>query len=61
MKVPSVTCGTHGKQPQTFVCRHIIESLKSGEPKGFWWSRGPDGVWDTGDEYSTTKDAASTY
>lgn len=22
---------------------------------------GPDGVWDTGDEYSTTKDAASTY
>ena len=45
-QVPSVTCGTHGKQPQTFVCVHIIESLKTGDPKGFWWSRGPDGVWD---------------
>lgn len=45
-KVPSVTCGTHGKQPQTFVCVHIIESVKTGDPKGFWWSRGEDGVWD---------------
>lgn len=46
MKVPSVTCGTHGKQPQTFVCVHIIESVKDGEPKGFWWSRSEDGIWD---------------
>ncbi len=46
MKVPSVTCGTHGKQPQTFVCVHIVESIREGEAKGFWWSRGPDGVWD---------------
>jgi hypothetical protein len=46
VKIPSVTCGTHGEQPQTFVCVHIIESMKNGEAKGFWWSRGEDGVWD---------------
>ncbi len=45
-QVPSVTCGTHGKQPQTFVCVHIIESVKEGEAKGFWWSRSEDGIWD---------------
>ncbi|MEO1243947.1 MAG: hypothetical protein AAFX54_18715 [Pseudomonadota bacterium] len=45
-QVPSVTCGTHGEQPQTFVCVHIIESVKDGEPKGFWWSRSEDGIWD---------------
>ena len=44
--IPSVTCGTHGEQPQTFVCTHIVEALKEGEPCGFWWSRGEDGVWD---------------
>lgn len=44
--IPSVTCGTHGKQPQTFVCTHIIEALKEGEPSGFWWSRSEEGVWD---------------
>ena len=46
MKIPSVTCGTHGKQPQAFVCVHIVEALKQGAPNGFWWSRGEDGVWD---------------
>lgn len=46
MSIPTVTCGTHGEQPQTFVCVHIIESLKSGEPAGFWWSREPDGTYD---------------
>ena len=46
MKIPSVTCGTHGEQPQTFVCRHIIEALKKGESTGFWWSRSEEGVWD---------------
>lgn len=45
-QVPSVTCGTHGKQPQTFVCVHIIESVKEGEAKGFWWSRSEEGIWD---------------
>jgi len=46
LKVPSVTCGTHGRQPLTYVCVHIVESLRTGEPSGFWWSRGEDGVWD---------------
>ena len=46
MKIPSVTCGTHGKQPQTFVCVHIIEAFKKGERSGFWWSRSEDGIWD---------------
>ena len=45
-QLPSVTCGTHGTQPQTFVCVHIVEALKTGEPCGFWWSRAEDGVWD---------------
>jgi len=46
MKIPSVTCGTHGRQPQSFVCVHIIDALRKGAPNGFWWSRGEDGVWD---------------
>jgi len=45
MKVPAVTCGTDGRQPQAFVCVHIIESIREGEAAGFWWSRGPAGVW----------------
>ena len=44
--IPLVTCGTHGRQPQTFVCVHIVEAMKTGEPAGFWWSRSEDGVWD---------------
>lgn len=46
MKIPSINCDTHGRQPQTFVCVHIIEGMKSGEATGFWWSRSEDGVWD---------------
>ena len=45
--VETVKCGTHGEQPITFVCVHIIESVKSGEPCGFWWSRSEDGIWDS--------------
>jgi len=45
-QIPSVKCGTHGHQPQTFVCTHIVEGVRNGEPTGFWWSRGEDGVWD---------------
>lgn len=46
MTVPKINCDTHGRQPETFVCVHIIEAVRSGEPKGFWWSRSEDGVWD---------------
>ena len=31
-----VECCTHGKQQATFVCQHIVQSLKDGEPRGFW-------------------------
>lgn len=30
-------CGTHGRQKQTYVCKHIIETLEDGEPRGFYW------------------------
>ncbi len=33
-----LTCGTHGEQEETFVCDHIIETLKDGEPRGFCWN-----------------------
>ena len=42
----TIECGSHGRQPVTYVCVHIIEASQSGEPCGFWWSRGEDGVWD---------------
>lgn len=31
-----VTCTLHGKQPATFVCRHIVQSLRDGISRGFW-------------------------
>ena len=35
----SVECRVHGVQPTTFVCQHIADSLRTGEPVGFYWSR----------------------
>ena len=34
----TVTCSTHGTQPQTFVCQHILQSLRDRKPVGFFWS-----------------------
>ncbi|MEL6111849.1 MAG: hypothetical protein AAFR20_03500 [Pseudomonadota bacterium] len=31
-------CGTHGRQPETYVCVHLVETVADGEPRGFWWS-----------------------
>jgi len=31
-------CGTHGRQRETVVCTHIIETVGDSEPRGFWWS-----------------------
>ena len=36
-----VECGKHGTQPETFVCRHIFESLDTGVRVGFFHA-GPD-------------------
>ena len=35
----TITCGTHGKQERTFVCKHIIETLQDGEARGFCWNK----------------------
>lgn len=31
-------CGTHGKQPETAVCKHIAKAMKTGKEVGFYWS-----------------------
>ena len=33
-----VTCNEHGIQQATYVCQHIVESLRDGIPRGFWSS-----------------------
>lgn len=42
-RLSTLHCNTHGIQPETIVCVHIIESIGLGEPLGFWWTRGDDG------------------
>ena len=31
-----VECCTHGKQQATYLCQHVVQSLRDGEPRGFW-------------------------
>lgn len=40
-----INCGTHGQQPETFICKHILRSLKTGTEVGFYWSV-EDGAYD---------------
>lgn len=35
MRAGEVECGKHGARSVTFVCRHLIASLRSGERVGF--------------------------
>ncbi len=37
-KSQKINCGLHGLQEETFVCRHIAQSLDTGIPVGFCWS-----------------------
>ena len=30
-----VSCGTHGARPAAFVCRHVLDSLRTGARVGF--------------------------
>ena len=30
-----VECSSHGKQQATYVCQHIVQSLRDGTPRGF--------------------------
>lgn len=33
-----VRCATHGDQPQTLVCQHIVQGLVDRRRVGFFWS-----------------------
>lgn len=33
-----VECRRHGPQEETFVCEHVVQSLRDGRPRGFYWS-----------------------
>lgn len=37
-----VECDEHGKQEATYVCQHIVQTLRDGQPRGFWWANDPD-------------------
>lgn len=39
-----ITCSIHGVQEETFVCQHIVESLRTGIPVGFSWAADDDEV-----------------
>ena len=32
-----IECKVHGWQDSTYVCRHILESLRDREARGFWF------------------------
>jgi hypothetical protein len=36
-EVRQIRCSTHGLQEETLVCHHIIESMHTGVPVGFYW------------------------
>jgi|TARA_R100000306_G_scaffold60710_1_gene61349 hypothetical protein len=31
-----VECCEHGQQQATYVCQHVVQSLRDGVPRGFW-------------------------
>ena len=36
---PSVVlCATHGEQPMTLVCQHVLEGLRTKTRVGFFWT-----------------------
>ena len=37
--MPFLKCGTHGRQPETFVCTHIAKSVATGEAVGFAYDK----------------------
>jgi hypothetical protein len=37
-----IQCGEHGLQDKTFVCQHVLMSLRDGIQRGFFWSQNPD-------------------
>lgn len=43
MSSSSIHCATHGPSTAAFVCSHLVETLRDGEPRGVFWSRDEDG------------------
>ena len=41
--IRTVSCSLHGEQRRTFVCKHVVETLRDRRPRGFFWA-------DDGDE-----------
>lgn len=38
-KKRNISCGKHGEgQTATFVCQHIVASLETKKPRGFYWA-----------------------
>lgn len=36
-----IRCDVHGDQPETFLCQHVVTSLFTSQPVGFWWADDP--------------------
>jgi hypothetical protein len=37
-----IHCEVHGDQQATFVCQHIVRSLREDRPYGFFWAEDPE-------------------
>lgn len=54
----TLECDKHGPSETTYVCVHLVETLKDGKPRGFNWIRDAEGeiqaycddCWDATDE-----------
>jgi hypothetical protein len=54
----TVQCPTHGAQARTYVCQHIIQTLRDRQPRGFFY--GGDAPTDRGDAWCAACDAMLT-
>ena len=41
MDTAAVECGRHGLQQETFVCGHVVRSLRDKRPIGFFYAPDP--------------------
>ena len=35
----TVKCDRHGVQEETFVCQHVVQTLRDRHPRGFFWAQ----------------------
>ena len=49
-----IQCAIHGPQERTYVCQHIVETLRDGQPRGFYY--GGDDPNGRGDAWCTACD-----